>query len=255
MSRTAPLPGRARRGAFVALAIALAVAFAGFVALGAWQLQRMQWKHDLIARVEARVGAPPVALPPRARWPSIDARRDEYRRVRVSGSYLANAEARTQAVTELGAGHWVLTALRAVDGGIVLVNRGFVPIGAQPDPAPAGPVVVTGLLRITEPGGGFLRRNDPRADRWYSRDVAAIAEARGLPPEATAPFFVDAEAAAGAAAERWPRAGMTVVRFRDPHLTYALTWFALAALTAWAALRLRRFERRRSERAGQEIDT
>src|SRR3546814_12551770 len=56
----------------------------------------------------------------------------------------------------------------------------------------AAPVTVTGLLRVTEPGGAFLRSNDPVADRWFSRDVAGIAKARGL--GRTAPYFVDADA-------------------------------------------------------------
>ncbi len=38
---------------------------------------------------------------------------------------------------------------------------------------------MTGLLRLSEPKGAFLRSNDPKDDRWYSRDVAAIAAARG----------------------------------------------------------------------------
>ena len=44
---------------------------------------------------------------------------------------------------------------------------------------------------MTEPGGGFLRRNDPAAGRWHSRDVRAIAAARGL--DEVAPYFIDAE--------------------------------------------------------------
>ena len=79
------------------------------------------------------------------------------------------------------------------------------------DPAarasPRGPVTVTGLLRITEPGGGFLRRNDPAAGRWYSRDVAAIAAARGL--ETVAPYFIDADATPNPGG--LPVGGLTVV--------------------------------------------
>ncbi|MFC0677907.1 SURF1 family protein [Lysobacter korlensis] len=248
-------PGR-RRPAFLALAFALAIACLGFVALGGWQLQRMQWKRGLIERVEARVNAAPVPIPRRSRWPQVNAVSDEYRRVRVSGEYVPGVEARTQALTELGSGSWVLSALRSEAGEVVFINRGFVAAHAQPDPVPAGLVTVTGLLRMSEPGGGFLRRNDPSADRWYSRDTGAIAQARGLPPAAAAPFFVDAAAPAGRAQNRWPRPGLTVVRFRDNHLAYALTWFALAALTAWAGLRLWRIERsgRAAHADPQEID-
>jgi surfeit locus 1 family protein len=239
-----PLSGRRRSAWTLALGAGLALAFAGFVALGVWQLQRMAWKQALIARVDARVAAEPVAPPPRAAWPTADEDSYAYLRVRLDGEYLPVPETRTQAVTALGGGAWLLAPLRTVDGDIVLVNRGFVPPGERAAPPPAGVVSVVGLLRTSEPGGGFLRDNDPAGGRWHSRDVAAIARTHGLPGDDVAPFFVDAFSVDGADAAvlngdaAWPRAGMTVIRFRDPHLTYALTWFGMALLTAFAASRL-----------------
>lgn len=224
------------RARTVAFGVALAVAFAGFVSLGVWQVQRMHWKHALIARVEARVDAAPVAPPTRDAWATITAANDEYRRVALNGRFLPVPETRTQAVTALGAGSWVLAPLRTDAGDIVLVNRGFVPTGEDAAPPPTGAVRIEGLLRISEPAGGFLRSNLPAQERWYSRDVAAIAQARGLPGPAVAPFFVDAVQAPGVAG--WPRGGLTVVTFRDSHLTYALTWFGMALLTAVAGARL-----------------
>lgn len=225
----------------IALGAALVVAFVGFIALGVWQLQRMTWKQALIERVDARVTAEPVAPPPRAAWGGVSEEGDAYRRVILSGRFVDVPEVRTQAVTALGAGHWLLAPLRTDGGDIVLVNRGFVPQGAEAAPPPAGAVTVIGLLRTSEPVGGFLRRNDPVAGRWYSRDVDAIARARALPAADVAPYFVDAFSTAGpgvATDARWPRAGMTVVRFRDSHLSYALTWFGMALLTAFATWRL-----------------
>ena len=100
---------------------------------------------------------------------------------------------------------------------------------------------MTGLLRITEPGGGFLRRNDPAAGRWYSRDVAAIAAARGLAD--VAPYFVDADASSDVPGG--PRGGLTIVSFTNHHLIYALTWFVLAIMAAGAGLFMLLPERRR----------
>jgi surfeit locus 1 family protein len=84
---------------------------------------------------------------------------------------------------------------------------------------------------MSEPGGAFLRNNDPRSDRWYSRDVAAITKARGL--ARTAPYFIDADASPNPGG--YPVGGLTVVAFRNAHLTYALTWFGLAILCGWAS--------------------
>ncbi|MEN3346957.1 MAG: surfeit locus 1 family protein [Bradyrhizobium sp.] len=208
-------------------------------ALGVWQIERRTWKLALIDRVEQRMQAAPAPLPARSSWPAVTAARDEYRRVTVSGTFQNSDETLVQAVTNEGPGFWVLTPLRQIDGTTVLVNRGFVPPERR-DPAtrrnsePQGPISITGLLRISEPKGAFLRDNDATADRWYSRDVAAIAAHHGLSD--VAPFFIDADAAQGLGG--YPVGGLTVVRFPNNHLIYALTWFALAIMLAAALLRI-----------------
>lgn len=209
-------------------ALALAVATVLLLGLGTWQVQRLAWKRALIAQVEGRIHAAPVA-PPRA----IRGKEDAYLRVAASGRYLPG-DTFVRAVTERGAGFWVLTPLRADDGRTILVNRGFRPArDAAPQP---GPVRVVGLLRVSEPGGGFLQSNQPVVDRWVSRDVAAIAARRRLGP--VAPYFIDAEASATGA--RMPVGGLTVVRFPNNHLVYAITWYTLAAMAAFALYRLLR---------------
>ncbi len=232
------MTGRARRRSTRARAIFAGAALlcaAIFVALGIWQVERRAWKHALVAAVESRAHAAPVAAPGPAAWPGISADSDIYRRVRVTGRFRHDRETLVQAVTDLGGGYWVLTPLET-PGFTLLVNRGFVPPDRR-DPAtraagnPAGLVTVSGLLRISEPGGGFLRTNDPDNRRWYSRDVTAIASAQGLGQ--TAPYFVDADSAANKGG--YPVGGMTVLRFPDNHLQYALTWFALALLSLAAA--------------------
>jgi surfeit locus 1 family protein len=199
--------------------------------LGIWQLERREWKHALIAAVDARIHAAPVAAPGPSAWAGIEASGDAYRRVTAIGHFRNDRATLVKAVTERGAGYWVVTPLETRDF-TVLINRGFIP-DAMRRQVPAGPdqAQVTGLLRITEPGGGFLRSNDPKGDRWYSRDVAAIASAHGL--RNTAPYFIDADATPNPGG--WPVGGLTVVAFPDNHLVYALTWFGLAAMCLWGA--------------------
>lgn len=225
--------------------------FAGLIALGVWQVQRLGWKRDLIQRVESRVHAAPGVAPAPAQWPTVSPARDEYRHLRLRGRYLAGADTLVQAVTELGPGFWLLTPLRTDAGYTVLVNRGYVPDArtAGSVPVPAGDTEVVGLLRLSEPGGGFLRKNQPAQQRWFSRDVAAIAAARKL-DGAVAPYFLDAERAAPLpgdlrTAPQWPVGGLTVIKFPDHHLQYALTWFALALMVLWAGWRVWREEARR----------
>jgi len=212
-------------------------AFAILIALGVWQIERRAWKLTLIDRVEQRVHAPAQPIPVPAAWPAVSAANDEYRHVSLEGRFLHDRETLVQAVTEEGPGYWVLTPLQRRDGTQVLVNRGFVPTerrdaSTRQGGNPEGQVEITGLLRITEPKGGFLRNNVPQHNRWYSRDVAAIATARGL--HDVAPFFVDADSGSQSAQGpvQGPIGGLTVIRFPNNHLIYALTWFALAFMLA-----------------------
>src|SRR4051812_43377431 len=105
----------------VALALLLLLALA-FAALGAWQVERLAWKQDLIARVERQLKAQPGPLPAPSQWPALTRERDEYRRVLVRGQFDDSRQALVRASTVLGAGYWVLTPLRTAQGWL-LVNR------------------------------------------------------------------------------------------------------------------------------------
>jgi surfeit locus 1 family protein len=137
-----------------------------------------------------------------------------------------------------------VTPLKLEDGRTILINRGFVPPDRR-DPSTrvesqtVGEAAVTGLVRLSEPGGGFLRENDPGNERWYSRDVAAISASRGL--QGVMPYFIDADATSNPGG--YPVGGLTVIQFPNSHLSYALTWFALAIMSLGAAIFFGRLQR------------
>ncbi|MDI5927692.1 SURF1 family protein [Rhizobium leguminosarum] len=219
---------RVKRAIFAVCLVLLAAALA---ALGTWQVERLAWKRDLIVRVDQRVHAAPVPAPARSDWNKVSAADDEYRRVTVSGTLANDKETLVYASTALGPGYWVMTPMTFADGSSILVNRGFVPTDRR-DPASrregevSGPVEITGLVRMTEPKGSLLQSNDVAADRWYSRDVAAIAQKRGI--DTIAPYFIDADATANPGG--LPVGGLTVIDFPNNHLVYAITWYGLAAM-------------------------
>ena len=240
------LPKAPRKSRLIGIGLLTLFFFAVFIALGAWQVERLSWKLDLIARVDARVHAPAVSAPNEASWPSVNVGNDEYRHVAAAGRFLHEKSALVYASTERGPGFWVLTPLQSDNGAIVYINRGWVPTdrkdaAGRAEGNPEGPVQVTGLLRITEPGGTLLRSNDPDDGRWYSRDVEAMGKTAGL--SRVAPFFIDADDTPNPGG--LPVGGLTIVKFPNSHLSYALTWFAMAALSLVGGAILIRAERRR----------
>lgn len=217
--------------------------------LGIWQLERRVWKLGLINQVEQRVHAPPVAAPGPNTWAAVNARDFAYRHITMSGKFLDKPATLVQAVTARGSGFWVLSPFQSTDGFTVFINRGFVPTeksqdGWRPDHQPT--ITMTGLLRVTEPDGGFLRNNDPAGNRWYSRDVMAIAAAQNIGP--VAPYFIDADAKPDP--NELPIGGLTVISFANNHLVYALTWFGMALLPAAAFIIIGRNEWQARRRPG-----
>ena len=248
-SREDPARRRVPRGPLVRMAwLLLAVVLCvGFVLLGNWQVRRLAWKRQLIHDVTTRAQAPPVPAPGPAQWPAIDHGAQQYLHVRLHGRFVGDQQTLVYGSSSEGYGFWAIAPLRTDAGFIVMVNRGYVPAGLPGTPErmqtklPSGEVSVTGLLRFSEPRGGFLRPNRPAAGQWYSRDVAGIAAASGLPWSDVAPYFVDLDAVPSGASKRmpWPQAGLTVIQFPNHHLSYLITWYLLAlgvaAATAYVA--------------------
>lgn len=233
------------RGFPFGLTIAAAIAFVILVGLGAWQLQRLEWKRDLLARVAALQGAPPI--PAGAALDELTQGGDvAFVRVEAVCPGLASAPfLELYGLREGQAGSRLISAcpVESARYGTILVDRGFVAdtVSARPpvDPANAAPVRIVGVLREPEPGSIVTPQNRP--DRWFSRDVAAMAQALGAPRPA--PVFLMAETSSN---PDWAALVPAPLPAQIPnrHLEYALTWFGLAgALVAvYAAMLWRRRE-------------
>ena len=224
--------------------IASLIGIAILVALGVWQLHRLAWKEALIAAADARAHASPVDLP--QSWAALDPADYEYRRVRVSGVYdLAHQELVFTSMEEprgpySGVGYLVMTPLHLADGRSVIVNRGFVPenLKSAADKGPQGETTIVALMRASERRNLFTPADEPERGVFFTRDVEGLAKAMHLGPHA--PFTLDAEAGP----EPLPQGGETRLTFVNNHLSYAFTWFGMAAALAgvfgvWAFGRLR----------------
>jgi surfeit locus 1 family protein len=224
------------RGGVLVPSLAAVLAFAVLVSLGMWQLDRKAWKEGLIATIDERLSAAPVALPASSAWPNLTAAQDEFLRVAVTAEFLNDREATvytngsTLREGSSGPGYWIFTPARLGDGAIVMVNRGFVPDGRQnpatrPGSELAGPVSMVGVLRWPEEPGLFTPAGDPVRNIWFARDSGAIAAAKGLN---AAPFYVELESPSPPGG--LPRTGRLHATLPNNHFGYALTWLGLATV-------------------------
>jgi surfeit locus 1 family protein len=224
-----------RRGRFpVALTIVTLLSLALLIALGAWQLQRMAWKRDVLTRIEALKAAParPAAevLAQRAAGADVD-----FTRVAIVCPGLARAPfVELYGLREGQAGSRLISACPVTGAGpwrTVLVDRGFVgdTVSARPpvDAADTTPLEIVGVLR--SPDAASLVTPPNRERQFFSRDAAAMARALGAP--APAPLFLLAETSSN---PEWAAlaAAPLPASISNRHLEYALTWFGLAAALA-----------------------
>lgn len=224
-------------GKFLALSIFALLGTAILLALGGWQLQRMHWKEALLARLEARAAADPVALADAVERftrssedPGVNAAR--FLKVTATGRYRHDAELHLYGIWNKQPGWRVVTPF-ATEDAVVLIIRGFVPEalknpdtrrGGQPD----GAVGIIGRVRFGEIQGSFIPDNAAPSNQWYWRDLAAMqATAGGIEGKAFLPFFIELEAPDHDA--EWPQAApVKAAQLHNRHFTYALTWFGLA---------------------------
>lgn len=219
-------------------------AFAALLALGTWQVERLHWKERLIAERGAALDSAPVALPESA----AAARSLDFHPVRASGVFLHDREFAVNATERRSgaAGFLVVTPLALTGGGLVLVERGWVPVERKnPETRAAGElagtVAVEGLLRLPREGklGWFVPENRPERNEWYTIDIAAMAGTLGRAGAAVLPFYVEAGAAPNPGG--LPVGGQARTDLPNDHLQYAITWYALAvALAVIYALLVRR---------------
>lgn len=189
------------------------------VALGVWQMQRLSWKEDVLADIEARIAAAPVDLPV-----SPDPVADRYLPVSVSGVIGAQTVRVLISQRRVGAGYRLISALETAEGRRLLLDRGVLPVAEAMPPVPEGDVAVTGNLHWPDERDGFTPENDLDDNIWFARDVATLAEHLG-----TEPLLVIARAISPSEPAVTPLP-VTIEGIPNDHLNYAITWFLLAAV-------------------------
>jgi surfeit locus 1 family protein len=224
---------RLRQAQLLSPSLAAAAALAVLIGLGLWQLERLNWKEALLARLATRVAAEPMPLEAaERRWQQGED--VEYLHVAARGRFEHDKERYLYAPTPAGLGWQVYTPLRITPGRILWVNRGWVDDAHKAPSARApgqsmGDTEVRGLLRATPSPGRFTPSNDVIGNLWYWPDLALMTRA-AYGPAASAPeslpFRLETDAQP-LPPGGLPRGGVTRLDLPNRHLEYALTWFGL----------------------------
>lgn len=186
------------------------------VGLGVWQMQRLEWKEAILADIDARITAAPVALPA-----APDAQADRYLPVTVNGQVQDPAIRVLVSQKQVGAGYRIIRPVQVGERRI-MVDLGFLPIQSPTPTAPADPVTVEGNLHWPDEIDSYTPAPDLGADIWFARDlplmadhldtepVLVVARSTSLPDSPLTPLPLDTSG------------------IPNDHLGYAVTWFGLA---------------------------
>lgn len=214
--------------------------------LGVWQVQRKQWKENLIAQLKNRTSSDPIVLPESME----EIKKLEYRPVHVRGMFLHDKEiyigprtllSKGESTTESrllsdksrsSQGYLVVTPFKLEDRDkTILVNRGWVPSN-QIDPKKRltgqteGIVDVIGHVRLNENRPNFTMKNREGSNLFFYRDLTSMCAATGADP-----IFLDQTDEFNTPGG--PIGGQTRVTLRNEHFSYILTWFSLSAATSY----------------------
>lgn len=202
------------------------IAVGGVFSLGVWQIERRGWKQELIATRAQALAAPPITV---TRALTADAIVD------LAPAHAVGRFRHDLEMTLVGRashntpGVHIATPLILKDGGVLLVDRGWVPLTAK-DQAKResglveGEVTVTGLLRRGEQPGWFTPPSKPGDRQFFFADLPAMAAVTGL--DGVLPLLM--EAGPTPIPGGLPKGGQTRLELTNNHLQYSLTWFTLA---------------------------
>lgn len=202
------------------------------VALGAWQIDRLQEKTGLLHLIEKRTHQSWTDLSVLRAGEDVD-----YLPVAATGRFNHDNEMYITAINKEGEGGYdVLTPMLLEDGRWLLVNRGWVPYDHK-DPAMrqagqiAGMARVHGLLRLPQKNI-LMHGRDEKSGIWRAIDLEAMARQGGI--AGFLPFVVEADATPNSG--NLPVGGQTHLDLPNNHLGYAFTWYGLAFIALFVFL-------------------
>lgn len=195
--------------------VIVALMFCTTMYLAIWQLQRMQWKNNLLASIEQNMQISILVDD------FTNLENDMFKLMQVQGSFLHDEEIHLLSRTYNGKpGFHVLTPLLQANGDKILVNRGWVKSDEDYE-KPEQPVEVEGVIRAASKPGWLSLKNDPQKNHWFHIDLPLIYKNINTTEK---PYYIDRVSDE----KNYPLALPKKIKLHNEHLQYVITWFSLS---------------------------
>ena len=232
-----------RSPGWVASHLFVAATVVTMIALGLWQLDRLDQRRASNDAIRAAMAREPVDLSQHAALGDggdgdggdgggAAGSLPDYSAVTAAGRYLEGSEVRIANRSYLGQpGAWLATPLELVDGRVTVVVRGWIPrlnvagVDTRPTAPPAGAVTVAGLAFASVSGGRVGETGADDTPELSRLDLDLVSGVTGLDVGDVWVRLVAQDPPPGELPVPVPAAALT----DGPHLSYAFQWFFFSA--------------------------
>ena len=185
-----------------------------FIALGSWQIVRLDWKNNLILEIENSLKNPPVEL--------TDSNEENYLKIKTSGLINLEKQIYLYSLNEMGTpGFEVLNPILINDIDY-LINRGWIPFEKKNSEEinEFDESNITGTLKLQGRKNIFKPDNDIEENYWFSLNREDILKFTGKEFSKYI-IYLDGN-------YQVPKPKKITANISNNHLKYALTRFSLA---------------------------
>ena len=185
-----------------------------FIALGTWQIIRLNWKNNLILEIESSLKNPPVEL--------TQSNKENYLKIKTSGSVDFEKQIYLYNLSDSGTPGFEVINPILIDGDNYLLNRGWIPFEKK-DTQEINILDqnnIVGTLRLQGKKNIFKPDNDIKENYWFSLNRQDVLKFTGKKFSKYI-IYLDGN-------YQFPRPKKITANISNNHKKYAMTWFSLA---------------------------
>lgn len=192
--------------------------------MGNWQLQRAEWKNNIITQLESEYAKNPMDY--RLEFSDLQNLDIQQGHIRGQFDYSKQMLFGPKKLNET-IGYDVIIPMN-LKNGTVLVNMGWVKGENRKEiktTSPRGNIMLTGISRKPD-WNKFTPNNSPENDIWTKFDINEIAKAKEIKKIAPVIFYTKSAPLEFKALKMLEENWLT----RNKHMQYAIFWFSMAGI-------------------------